>query len=219
VDGGAIRTPADFYRLDVEAAMACGLSQRQALLAVAAIHMVPSPEKLEDAELEEQIDAAMKEKKRIPLAKLFATFGIDAAGKSAGKALSDHFGSLDKLLRASVADLENVEDVGTKTAETIHHYLKEHAAEIKDLLNFVEPEAPKTGKLTGMIFCLSGGFADGKRHWEDRIQELGGKCAGSVSKKTNYLVAGPGSGSKSDKAKELGVAIIDVEELKKILGN
>jgi DNA ligase (NAD+) len=217
VDGGAIRTPADFYRLTVDTAMACGLSQRQALLAVAAIHRVPAPEQREDAELEDLIDAAMKEKKRIPLAKLFATFGIDAAGKSTGKALSEHFGSLDKLRQASVADLEKVEDVGTKTAETIHRYLAEHAEEITDLLTFVESESPKTGKLTWVVFCLSGGFTDGKRHWEDRIQELGGQCSGSVSKKTNYLVAGPGSGSKSEKAKELGVAVIDVEALKKMV--
>ncbi|HEY3325074.1 MAG TPA: NAD-dependent DNA ligase LigA [Planctomycetota bacterium] len=217
VDGGAIRASADFYRLDVESAVACGLSQRQALLAIAAIHMVPAPEQLEDDELEEQIDAAVKQKKRLPLARLIATFGIETAGKSAGKALSDHFGTLETLRQASVAELEKVEDVGTKTAMAIHQYLKEHAAEITDLLKFVEPEVRTKGKLTGTVFCLSGSFADGKRHWEDRIQELGGTCAGSVSKKTNYLVAGPGSGSKSEKAKELGVSIIDVEELKKML--
>jgi DNA ligase (NAD+) len=179
--------------------------------------MVPAPEQLEDAELEKQVDVAARKKKQLPLAKLIATFGIDTAGKSAGKALSEHFGTLDELRQASVADLENVADVGTKTAEAIHRYLKEHSSEITDLLKFVEPEAPKTGKLAGVVFCLSGGFADGKRHWEDKIQELGGQCAGSVSKKTNYLVAGPGSGSKSEKAKELGVPIIDVEKLKKML--
>ena len=217
MDGGAVRVPADFYRLDVEAAMACGLSQRQALLAVAAIQMIPAPEKMEDRELEERIEDAIKEKKRLPLAKLIATFGIDAAGKSAGKALADHFGTFEKLRKASVEELEQVEDVGTKTAQTIHQYLQEHDAEITDLLDFVEPEAPRTGRLTGTVFCLSGSFAEGKRHWEERIQALGGKCVGSVSKKTNYLVAGPGSGSKSEKAKKLDVPIIDVAGLKKLL--
>ena len=217
VDGGAVRTPADFYRLDVEAAMACGLTERQALLAVGAIQMVPSPEKLEDEVLAERIEAAFKEKKRIPLSKLFAAFGIEAAGKSAGKALADHFGTIEALRQASVADLECVEDVGTKTAEMIHGYLREHSAEIDDLLQFVEPEAPKTGRLVGKVFCLSGGFTEGKRYWEDRIHDLGGKCVGTVSKKTDYLVAGPGSGSKSEKAKELGVPILDVEQLRTML--
>jgi len=218
VDGGAIRSPADFYRLDVEAAVACGLSRRQALLAVAAIHMVPAPEKMADDALETQIDAAVRNRKRLPLAQLIATFGIGAAGKSAGKALADHFGSLEKLRKASVEELVEVEDVGAKTAEAVHGYLKEHDREITDLLSFVEPEAPKTGRLTGKVFCLSGSFEEGKRYWEDRIHGLGGKCVGSVSKKTHYLVAGSGSGSKSEKAGKLAVPIIDVEELKKILG-
>ena len=84
-------------------------------------------------------------------------------------------------------------------------------------MDFVEPEAPKTGRLTGTVFCLSGSFSEGKRHWEDRIQALGGKCVGSVSKKTSYLVAGPGSGSKSEKVGKLGVPIMDVEALRKML--
>ena len=217
VEGGNVSTPADFYRLDVDDAMACGLSKRQALLAVAAVQMIPAPDKLKNDVLEDRIETAMKTKKKIPLWQLFATFGIDSAGKSAGKALADHFGSFKKIRAASVKQLEAVDDVGSKTAEVIHAYLKDHRREIDDLLKFVEPELPKTGKLSGKTFCFSGGFEDGKRHWEQQVEALGGKCSGSVSKKTDFLVAGPGSGSKSAKATSLGIPILTVDQLKKLL--
>jgi DNA ligase (NAD+) len=217
VDAGAIQTPGDFYRLDVETAMAAGLTHRQALLAVAAVQMIPSPDQLESDELQRRIDEEQSKKKVIPLSQLIASFGIESAGKSAGKALAAHFGSIEKLREASIEELEQVEDVGTITAEAIHKYLDEHAAEIDDLLQFIEPEVPKTGKLTGKTFCFSGSFVEGKRHWEQRVEELGGKSTGSVSKKTDYLVAGPGSGSKSEKAEKLGVPIVTVEELAKML--
>ena len=217
VEGGAVDTPADFYRLTVEAAMRCGLSRRQALLALGGIHLIPSPDKLDDDSLSAAIETAQETRKRIPLAQLIAAFGIDNAGKSAGKALESHFHGLDRLRQATVEELEAVDDVGTKTAERIHGYLQEHAEEIDDLLQFVEPEPPTTGKLTGKVFCFSGGFEAGKRHWEKLVEAQGGKCTGTVSKKTDYLVAGPGSGSKSEKAQRLGTPIITVEELQQLL--
>jgi DNA ligase (NAD+) len=217
VEGGVVATPADFYRLDLETAESCGLSRRQSLLAIGGIQLIPAPEKLDDETLETRIAAAKESKKPIPLWQLFATFGIDSAGKAAGKALSDHFGSFQTIRDASVDELEVVNDVGAKTAQTIYSYLSEHRDQIDDLLDFVEPELPKTGKLTGQAFCFSGGFPEGKRHWEQQVEDLGGKCTGSVSKKTNYLVAGSGSGSKSVKADKLGIQIILIEDLKKML--
>lgn len=217
VEGGKVSSPADFYRLDVESAMECGLSPRQSELAVAAIHMVSAPEKMSGDELADAIAEAASQKKKIPLWQLFATFGIDSAGKSAGKVLESHFGTFDKIRAASVEELEEVDDIGEKTATIIHEYLSEHSDEIDDLLEFVEPELPKTGKLSGITFCFSGSFEEGKRYWEQQVEAQGGKCTGSVSKKTNYLVAGPGSGSKSAKAEKLEVPILDVEELQKLL--
>ena len=217
VEGGAVDSPADFYRLDMDRAMATGLSERQSLLAVAAIHMVASPEQYESDELRVQIERAQDEKKQIPLAKLIATFGIENAGNAAGKALVDHFGSFDAIRKANIEELEAVSDIGEKTATVIHKYLHDHQEEIDDLLQYVEPELPQVGSLTGKTFCFSGGFEEGKRHWQDRVEALGGKCTGSVSKRTDYLVAGPGSGSKSEKAEKLGIPIIDVEELQKML--
>jgi len=214
VEGEAVTIPADFYRLDVERAMETGLTVRQSALAVAAIQMIPAPDKMDSDALDEAIEAAKRNKKVVPLWKVFASFGIGSAGKSAGKALSAHFGSLEKIRSASAEDLEAVEDVGGITAEAIHTYMQDNAKQIDALLEFVEPEVPQSGgSLEGKTFCFSGGFSEGKKHWEKEVEQRGGKCSGSVSKKTNYLVAGPGSGSKSEKAKKLEIPIITTDEL------
>ncbi|MEL7500107.1 MAG: NAD-dependent DNA ligase LigA [Planctomycetota bacterium] len=214
VDHGAVSVPADFYSLDVETAMKCGLSQRQSMLAVAAIQMIPAPDKRDSADLETLIEAAKQDLKKVPLWQLFASFGIGAAGKSAGKALATHFGTFDAIRAATIEDLEAVDDVGSITANAIRSYLDNHATDIDRLLTFVEPILPKTGgTLEGLTFCFSGGFPEGKKHWQKEVEDRGGKCAGSVSKKTNYLVAGPGSGSKSEKAKSLNIPIIDTDQL------
>lgn len=217
VEGGAVSVPADFYSLDVDRAMACGLTRRQSTLAVAAIQMIPSPDKLDNDVLDAEIESAMQRKKVVPLWQLFASFGIGAAGKSAGKTLASHFGTFDKIRSASIEQLEDVEDVGAITAEAIHAYLENYSADIDRLLAFVEPEMPTSGgSLEGKVFCFSGGFPDGKKHWEGEVEQRGGKCSSSVSKKTNYLVAGPGSGSKSEKAKKLNIPIITTDELVKL---
>ena len=216
VEGGAVSGFADFYRLDIESAMSTGLTNRQSALAVAAVQMIPDPDKVSG--LEEAIDTATKSKKQIPLWQLFASFGIGAAGKSAGKALSAHFGSMEKIRAASIEELEEVDDIGTVTAEAITSWLGENSKQIDDLLNFVEPIVPKSGgSLDGINFCFSGGFPEGKKHWEGIVESSGGKCSSSVSKKTNYLVAGTGSGSKSAKAEKLGIPIIDTAELQKMV--
>lgn len=216
VEGGAVNSMADFYRLDLESAMETGLTHRQSMLAVAAIQMIPDPDKVSG--LGEAIETALKSKKEIPLWQLFASFGIASAGKSAGKVLASHFGSFDKIRAASVEDLEQVDDIGTITAEAIQSWLSENKTQIDDLLNFVEPVAPKSGgSLDGVNFCFSGGFPEGKKHWEGLVESRGGKCSSSVSKKTNYLVAGSGSGSKSEKANKLGIPIIDTSELEKMI--
>ena len=213
VAGKAVDIPADFYRLDLQTAMDCGLTHRQTLLVLGGIHMIPAPEKLDDDELEKRIHSARQTKKSIPLAQLFAAFGIQQAGKSTGKALADHFKSFQKIRQASLEDLESVHDIGEKTAQWIHDFLLEHSTEIDQLLKEVKPELPQTGKLTGKTFCFSGGFDEGKKFWEQQVTELGGKCSGTVSKKTDYLIAGTGSGSKSDKANQLEIQIMDVDEL------
>ena len=217
VEADLVRVPADFYTLDVESAMTSGLTVRQSSLAVAAIQMIPAPDKIDEQQLSVLIDAAFKNKKQIQLWQLFASFGIGAAGKAAGKALSDHFKSFEKIRAASQEDLEAVDDVGEITAVAIREYLERETANIDRLLEFVEPiVAAGGGVLEGKVFCFSGGFPDGKKHWEKEVESRGGKCSSSVSKKTNYLVAGPGSGSKSAKAEKLEIPIIDTDELQKL---
>jgi len=217
VEGNQVFIPADFFELDIEDAMSCGLTYRQSALVVAAIQMVPSPDKIDD--LEPAIVQAKRAKKSVPLWQLLASFGIDAAGKAAGKALADFFGSFEAIRQASLEQLQEVDDIGEKTAISIRDYLDDHTREIDRLLEFIEPELPQSGgSLAGKRFCFSGGFPEGKRHWEQLVEAQGGTCSGSVSKKTDYLVAGSGSGSKSEKANKLEIPILDTAALQAMLG-
>ncbi len=214
VEGGKVSRAADFYRLTVEDAMATGLTERQATLAVASVQMIGAPDKLGSEELKVMIDQEMQRKKQIAAWQVFASFGIGAAGKSAGKVLANHFGSFEEIRKASVEELTAVDDIGEITALAIRAYFDENEVEVDDLLDFVEPTFADTGGvLDGQVFCFSGGFPEGKKHWEKEGESRGGRCSSSVSKKTSYLVAGPGSGSKSAKAEKLGVKIISTDEL------
>lgn len=217
LESGKVQNFADLFKLSVEDAILAGMTSRQAMLAVADIHMVANSNKYEDDQLFKKIIAAKQTRKKISMANLFASFGIKSAGNSAGAAFAEAFRDFDKLRNASLDELVAVEGVGQKTAELVKDYLDQHKDDIDDLLKFVDVELPKTGKFTGMSFCFSGGFDEGKTHWEKIATDLGAKCPSSVSKTTNYLVAGEGSGSKSDKAKKYGVQIIDIDAFKKML--
>eukprot|EP01047_Picozoa_sp_COSAG01_P063818 COSAG01_NODE_8340_length_2823_cov_0.994126_1_plen_713_part_00 len=213
-ESGLVTKPADFYQLDIDSTMKSGLTRRQATLAVAAIQMIPAPDKLANEMLEEAILLAIQSKKEVPLWQLFASFGIESASKSAGKALADHFGTFQKIRNASIEQLELVDDIGSITATAIVEFFAGHEADINALLQFVEPTASVSeGNLMGKTFCFSGGFPEGKKHWEKEVESRGGKCVSSVSKKTSYLVAGPGSGSKSEKATRLEIPILTTQQL------
>jgi DNA ligase (NAD+) len=216
-EGGKVKTFPDFYKLNVEDCVKCGMSKRQGLLALGTIFLIGNADKLDDKKLERAIEKAKKAKLKIPAWQLFASLGIQGVGKSAGKALIDHFGDFQKIIDASTEELEEVEGLGTKSAEEVWDYMEVESDIAEELLDFIEPELPKTGRLSGKNFCLSGGFAEGKKHWEGKIEDLGGKCTSGVGSKTHYLVAGNGSGAKSEKAKKLGIPILDVEDLEKML--
>jgi DNA ligase (NAD+) len=217
LDKGVLKSRADYYKLDMKACQDAGFSERESLLMLGGIWMISDPAHQDDDDLLRKIELARKGKVVVPAWKFFQALGIPTAGEAAGKALVDHFGTFDAVRAASKDDLEAVGEIGAKTADIVYEYLKDHSDEITALLEHVELELPKQGKLSGKVFCLSGSFDEGKSHWQTQIENLGGKCVGNVSKKCHYLVAGPGSGSKSDKANELGVPIIDVKGLQKLL--
>jgi DNA ligase (NAD+) len=210
-----VETPNDFYCLSVQDLLRSGLSNRQSLLALASIWMIEDKSQSDD-DLLAAIKARKDKKLKIPLWQLFAAFGVEGAGKSAGRALMSHFGSLDKMRQASLTTLNGVEDVGPKTAQAIYTFFQNSKFIINALLDFIEPLMPKVGKLTGKTFCLTGGFEGGKEKLQREIEDLGGKCASSVSKKVDFVVVGENAGSKADKAIELGIKTLNPSELKKM---
>src|SRR5581483_5283749 len=157
---------------------------------------------------------ASLKKKQVPLWKLFASLGIEGAGRSAGRALMGHFGSLDEIRQASLEDLCEVTDVGDKAARTIRDFFGKHGQMVDRLLEYVEVEPETQGTLTGQTFCFTGGFPEGKAYWEGQVESRGGKVVSSVSKKVNVVVIGTDAGSKADKAKTLGITTVDLDGLK-----
>jgi DNA ligase (NAD+) len=215
VQSGKVREFADLYTLEKDDLELVGLSEREALLALATIHMI-KPHK-DNVKLLDAINKAKKTKKKVAAWQFFAALGIPRAGKTVGKLLIDTWGSFDKILNATKDDLVSIDGIGEVMADAIVEYFAKSRKIVDRLLEHVELELPKVGKLTGQTFVLSGTLNQGKSHWEKLIQDFGGKIGGSVGRSTSYLVAGPGSGTKSDKAKELGVKILTETELEAML--
>ena len=152
-----------------------------------------------------------------PLPRVLNGLGIPFVGERTAQILAGHFGSLDALAAASEEELQAAEEVGPKVAQSIRQFFDEPRNRdlIESLraagLQFKGPKHVKTqGKLTGMTFVLTGTLPTLTREEaKAKIEAAGGKVASSVSRKTGYLVAGEEAGSKLDKARELGVRILD----------
>jgi DNA ligase (NAD+) len=215
INSGYIKDFSDFYKLTVADCKKAGLSERQSLQAVARIHMCNDPAHMENEDLEDFIKNAKTIK--IPGWQFFASLGIPGAGKSSGQNLISTLGTFDAIRKANVDTLEAVPDIGQTTAKAIHAFLVKNSPMLDELLKFVEPEGRKDGKLTGKTFVFTGGFPGGKEVHEKSVTELGGKCSGSVSKKTDYVVVGTDAGSKEKKAKDLGIPTISLADLQKML--
>jgi DNA ligase (NAD+) len=164
--------------------------------------------------------------KKAELARVIFALGIRFVGERTGQLLADHFGSLDKLAKATEEQLYEVEEVGPRVAESILHFFRE-PRNLKVLeklrqagLQFEQKKAHKAeGKLAGKQFVLTGTLPNYSRDEAERlIEEAGGRVISSVSKKTDYVVVGADAGSKLDKARSLGVKTIDEAELLKLLG-
>jgi len=163
--------------------------------------------------------------KKLPLERVIYGLGIRMVGERTAQFLAEHFGSMEALASASVEELQNVNEVGPRIAESIVEFFSIPANQqlVKRLaragLTVKGKKKERGTNLAGKTFVLTGTLAHFTRDEAKKmIEDAGGKVTGSVSKKTDYVVAGADAGSKLDKAKELGVAVIDESEMEKLLG-
>jgi DNA ligase (NAD+) len=163
--------------------------------------------------------------KKLPLERVIYGLGIRMVGERTAQFLAEHFGSMEAIEKASVEELQDVGEVGPKIAESIAEFFSIAAnRKLIDRLRAagltLQGKRKERGtKLAGKTFVLTGTLAHFTRDEAKKmIEDAGGKVTGSVSKKTDYIVAGSDAGSKLDKAKELGVAVIDEREMEKLAG-
>ena len=166
--------------------------------------------------------AAIEKSKRTTLPRFLFGLGIRHVGESTAKAFAKHFGNIDAIMDASEEQLQQVPDVGPVVAQSLRSffdvaYNREVVEQLRASgLTWEEgegtPMAPQT--LAGKTFVLTGTLPTlGRDEAKEMIEAAGGKVTGSVSKKTDYVVAGAEAGSKLDKARELGVAVLDEDGL------
>ncbi|MFX1803354.1 NAD-dependent DNA ligase LigA [Paraburkholderia sp. A1BS-2L] len=208
VDQNLVRTPADLFNL--------GFSTLAEL------------DRMADKSAQNLLDS-LEKAKSTTLARFIYALGIRHVGESTAKDLAKHFGSLDPIMDASIEQLLEVNDVGPIVAESIHRFFaEEHNRTVIEQLRAPGkvrwadgPPAPKApvGVLAGKTVVLTGTLPTLTRdEAKEMLEAAGAKVAGSVSKKTDYVVAGAEAGSKLAKAEELGVPVLDEEGLHKLLG-
>ena len=173
----------------------------------------------------ENVLAEIESSKKLPLERVIYGLGIRFVGERTAQFLAEHFGSLDAIMKATAEELEEVNEVGPRIAESIVEFFSdEHNRKlVSDLrkagLTFTGQKKEKGTRLAGKTFVLTGTL---ERHTRDEakkmIEDAGGRVSGSVSKKTDYVVAGSDAGSKLDKARELDVSVIGEAELEGLLG-
>jgi DNA ligase (NAD+) len=168
----------------------------------------------------------IEKSKTLPLNRALFGLGIRFVGERTAQLLGEEFGSMDALMAASMEELERVNEVGPRVAQAIREFFDEekNRALIDKLraagLNLTAEKRKKSSQLEGLTFVLTGTLPNLTR--EDakaRIEAAGGRVSGSVSKKTHYVVAGEDAGSKLDKARELGVQVLDEPGLVELLGS
>lgn len=205
VDGGVIKTLPDLYRL--------GLAGLAGL------------DRMAEKSAQNVLDALEKSKKTT-LPRFLFGLGIRHVGEATAKEFARHFGKLDAIMDASVEQLLEVPDVGPIVAESLHTFFQQpHNREVVEQLRACgvhweesEPAAQAPKPLSGKTIVLTGTLPTMSRdEAKDLLEAAGAKVAGSVSKKTDYVVAGAEAGSKLDKARELGITVLDEEGLKALL--
>ena len=169
---------------------------------------------------------AIENSKQTTLPRFLFGLGIRHVGEATAKALARHFGQLDGIMAASAEQLLEVDDVGPVVAQSIRTFFDQaHNREVVEQLRACgvtwtegEPAERVPQPLAGLTFVITGTLPTlGRDEAKDKVEAAGGKVAGSVSKKTDYVVAGAEAGSKLTKAQELGVKVIDENQLMELL--
>jgi len=168
----------------------------------------------------------IEKSKQNALPRILTALGIRFVGERTAVFLAEAFGSLDRIAQASAEDLQRAEEVGPKVAESVCQFFREpHNQELVERLRAAglkfdyQVKRKKGGPLEGMTFVLTGALPNLSREEATRlIESAGGKVSGSVSRKTSYVVAGEEAGSKLDKARGLGVEVIDERRLVELAG-
>lgn len=206
VDANVIRTLPDLYRLGLNA--------------------LASLERMADKSAQNVL-AALEKSKHTTLPRFLYGLGVRHVGEATARDLARHFGKLDAIMDASVEQLLEVPDVGPVVAESIHTFFQQpHNREVVEQLRACgvtweegEPAARAPRPLAGKTIVLTGTLPTLSRdEAKDLLEAAGAKVAGSVSKKTDYVIAGAEAGSKLEKAQELGLPVLDEEGLRKLLG-
>jgi DNA ligase (NAD+) len=195
VDHNLVRTPADLYRLGFTA--------------------IANLERMGEKSADNLIQA-INQSRNTTLARFIFALGIRHVGETTAKDLANHYQSIPALMDASIEDLLTVKDVGPVVADSISNFMKEaHNREVIEQLlasgmQLSVEEKVISAAVSGKTFVLTGTFPSMTRdEAKDLLEKAGAKVAGSVSKKTDYVVAGTDAGSKLTKAEELGVSVID----------
>lgn len=203
IESGLVRTAADLYSLQAEE--------------------IAKLERMGEKSADNVVKAIAKSKEN-DLWRLLFALGIRQVGEKAAKVLASHFGSFEALRNATEEELTAIDDIGGITAAYIRSWME--SPQSKDLIarlqsagvNMECKEEKVDNRFAGMTFVLTGALEKFTREEAgEMVEKRGGKAASSVSKKTTYVVAGPGAGSKLRKAQELGIPVLTEEEFLEIL--
>ena len=171
------------------------------------------------------IEAAIERSKTVSLARFLYALGIRHVGETAAQLIAGRFRDIEKIMGATEADFTAIEGVGEIMAESIVRFFRQadNRRAVRRILEsgvdiLAEPVQPETAYLEGKIFVLTGTLVHFSRsEAKKRIEACGGKVSSSVSRKTDYLVAGASPGSKLDKGKQLGIQVVDEEAFMALL--
>ena len=198
IEKGLLKSPADIYYLELEQIASLWKSGTTAA---------------------KKLLAAIEASKQQDVSRLIFALGIRQVGAKTGKVLASTFGSLDALMNASLEELTEVNDVGAVTAANIYDWFhQEQSIHMVEQMraagvNFESKRVLADNRFGGKTFVVTGTLSKfTRKEIEEKIEQLGGKAAGSVSKKTSYVVVGEDAGSKERKARDLGIPILSEDD-------